>query len=178
MLEQERELLEDSAGVRDYGTVRSSDVGSGSITSPGLPAVFVDESTALLQSSTESRWEDAVDAGMIHTTYWREAKVVAKSAPQLYVTFALQYSLTISSIFAAGRLGKNELAGVSLGSMTATITGYAVYQGPSPRTPTLMAIAYPENQASPRLWILCVRKHMALEIRRWWAFICSGWSAF
>jgi MATE family multidrug resistance protein len=178
MLQQERELLADSAGIRDYGTLRSTDATCASITSPGLPAVLVDESTALLRASTESRWEDAVDAGMIHTTYWREAKVVAKSAPQLYVTFALQYSLTISSIFAAGRLGKNELAGVSLGSMTATITGYAVYQGPSPRSPTLMAIAYPVPQASPPLWILCVRKHMVLGTRPWWAFICSGWSAF
>jgi MATE family multidrug resistance protein len=133
MLEQERELLKDSAGIRDYGTGRerrSSDAGSvASLESPVFPRL-IDESTGLLRTNTaSSSWEYAVDAGIIHTTYWREAKVIAKSAPQLYITFALQYSLTIASIFAAGRLGKNELAGVSLGSMTATITGYAVYQG-------------------------------------------------
>ncbi|KAA8908367.1 mate-domain-containing protein [Sphaerosporella brunnea] len=143
MLEQERELLKDAAGVRDYGTVpRIRRPSESSSIAPLVPPARVDESTSLLRASTEAIWEDAVDAGIIHTTYWREAKVVAKSAPQLYVTFALQYSLTIASIFAAGRLGKDELAGVSLGSMTATITGYAIYQGLTTALDTLCSQAY------------------------------------
>ncbi|KAA8914612.1 mate-domain-containing protein [Sphaerosporella brunnea] len=145
MLEQERELLKDAAGIRDYGSVGMS-AAPARIKQPSesssITPAMVDESTSLLRASTEARWEDAVDAGIIHTTYWREVKVVAKSAPQLYVTFALQYSLTIASIFAAGRLGKDELAGVSLGSMTATITGYAIYQGLTTALDTLCSQAY------------------------------------
>jgi len=142
MLEQENELLRDAAAAadrrRDYGaTARRPSSPSNSITSLGPPAFPIfrrgsdsdgggGETTSLLKSVVQ--WGEAVEAGRVRTTYWREIKVVAKSAPQLYVTFALQYSLTIASIFAAGRLGKDELAGVSLGSMTATITSNAIIQ--------------------------------------------------
>ncbi len=58
------------------------------------------------------------------------------------VTFLLQYSLTVSSIFTVGHLGKVELGAVSLASMTATITGFAVYQGLVTSLDTLCAQAY------------------------------------
>lgn len=135
MLVQERELLNDNKYVsnsKSYGTSELYGPRPGSSASSiaplGPPAFPVSERTGLL-SATAPEWEEAVEAGAINTTYLRELKVLAKSAPLLYITFALQYSLTVASIFSAGRLGKSELAGVSLGSMTATITGYAVYQG-------------------------------------------------
>jgi MATE family multidrug resistance protein len=128
MLIQEEELLHDnrfSLGPKDYGTTSRRESHASSSTSRDVP----NETTSLLKAN--SQWESAAEAGAIHTTYLRELIVVTKSALPLWVTFVLQYSLTISSIFAAGNLGKDELAGVSLGSMTATITGYSVYQGQS-----------------------------------------------
>jgi len=145
MLEQERALLRDAAANRrsNYGaTMRRPSSPSSSILSLGPPTFPTfssgeGETTGLLKSAAQ--WEEAIEAGRIHTTYWREIKVAAKSAPQLYVTFALQYSLTIASVFAAGRLGKNELAGVSLGSMTATITSNAIIQA-RPRSPAVRTV--------------------------------------
>ena len=135
MLEQEQDLLRDNRRIPNYGTTRghrrASVSSQDSITDlgpPAFPELPDDERTSLLKA-TGPQWEQAIDAGAIHTTYLREFKVIAKSAAPLYITFALQYSLTISSIFAAGTIGKTELAGVSLGGMTATITGYAIYQG-------------------------------------------------
>jgi MATE family multidrug resistance protein len=58
------------------------------------------------------------------------------------VTFVLQYSLTVASIFTVGHLGKIELGAVSLASMTANITGYAIYQGLATSLDTLCAQAY------------------------------------
>ena len=75
------------------------------------------------------KWEDAVMGGLIQTTWRREAKVLTRYSLPLMVTFTLQYSLTTASVLAAGNLGKNELAAVSLAGMTASITGYAVFQG-------------------------------------------------
>ena len=54
----------------------------------------------------------------------------------------LQYSLTVASIFTVGRLGTIELGAVSLASMTANITGYAIYQGLATSLDTLCSQAY------------------------------------
>ena len=58
------------------------------------------------------QWEAAVAAGKIKTTWQREAKVLFKYASPLVITFILQYSLTVASIFTVGHLGKIELGAV------------------------------------------------------------------
>jgi hypothetical protein len=60
------------------------------------------------------KWEEAVSAGMIQTTWQREAKVLTKYSRSLILTFILQYSLTMASIFTVGHIGKVELGAVSL----------------------------------------------------------------
>lgn len=71
-----------------------------------------------------------------------EVKVLFQYSIPLIVTFLLQYSLTVASVFSVGRLGLNELAAVSLSSMTANISGYAIIQGVSTCLDTLCAQAY------------------------------------
>lgn len=88
------------------------------------------------------KWDDAVAAGKINTSWQREAKVLTKSSAPLILTFLLQYSLPVASIFTVGHIGKIELGAVSLASMTASITGYAVYQGLATSLDTLCAQAY------------------------------------
>ncbi|KZF23129.1 MATE efflux family protein [Xylona heveae TC161] len=90
----------------------------------------------------DRKWEAAVAAGKIQTSWQREAKVLGKYSRSLIVTFLLQYSLTVASIFTVGRLGKLELGAVSLASMTANIFGYAIYQGLATSLDTLCAQAY------------------------------------
>ncbi|KAK3339237.1 mate-domain-containing protein [Neurospora tetraspora] len=88
------------------------------------------------------QWEAAVAAGQIKTTWQREAKTIAVYSRSLIVTFLLQYSLNVTSIFAVGRLGTLELGAVSLASMTASITCYAPIQGLATSLDTLCAQAY------------------------------------
>ena len=92
--------------------------------------------------SLNKKWEEAVASGIIKTTWQREAKVVGRYTAPLMVTTVLQYSLTLASIFTLGHLGKVELGAVSLASMTASITGFAVYQGLATSLDTLCAQAY------------------------------------
>lgn len=101
-------------------------------------------SDGLLVDSDEidRKWEEAVAAGRIHTTWKREALVIGKYSTPLILTFLLQYSLTVASIFTVGHLGKKELGAVSLASMSVNITGYAVYQGLATSLDTLCAQAY------------------------------------
>ncbi len=96
----------------------------------------------------DKKWEEAVLEGRIQTTWQREAKVLARYSGPLVLTFLLQYSLTVASIFTVGHLGKVELGAVSLASMTANITGYAVYQGLATSLDTLCAQAYGSGRKS------------------------------
>ena len=104
---------------------------------PELPYGGHDERETL-----NKQWEAAVAAGKIHTTWQREAKTLARYSGPLVVTFVLQYSLTVASIFTVGHLGKVELGAVSLASMTANIFGYSIYQGLATSLDTLCAQAY------------------------------------
>lgn len=146
-----------SGGLRKYKS-QGQDVES------GAPEIRVsgededeisDERTALLGRDPEAsyggeassknidkRWEEAVTKGQIHTTWQREAKVLGRYSRSLIITFILQYSLTMASIFTVGHIGKAELGAVSLASMTANITGYAVYQGLATSLDTLCAQAF------------------------------------
>lgn len=90
----------------------------------------------------QQKWDEAIAHKKIHTTWQREAKVIAKYSLPLMLTFLLQYSLTVASIFTVGHIGTAELGAVSLASMTANITGYAVYQGLATSLDTLCAQAY------------------------------------
>lgn len=109
------------------------------------------ESTALLgapghngmgSEEIDRKWEEAVTAGLIHTSWQREARVIGRYSLPLMATFLLQYSLTVASIFTIGHLGKEELGAVSLASMTVSITGNAVYSGLATSLDTLCAQAY------------------------------------
>ena len=104
---------------------------------PNLPYGGQDDPQTINQ-----KWEEAVAAGMIQTTWQREAKVIARYSAPLMATFILQYSLTVASIFTVGHIGVQELGAVSLASMSANITGYAIYQGLATSLDTLCAQAY------------------------------------
>ena len=58
-------------------------------------------------------WEHAVATGQLRTTWQRETKTLASYSAPLTVTFLLQYSINVASIFAVGRIGTTELGAVS-----------------------------------------------------------------
>ena len=125
--------------VSDEGASRDSGQGETSplLGDPQLPYGGYDSPTNI-----DKKWEVAVLERKIQTTWQRETKVLVRSSSPLVLTFLLQYSLTVASVFTVGHLGKVELGAVSLASMTANITGYAVYQGLATSLDTLCAQAY------------------------------------
>ncbi|CAA9965119.1 NorM Na+-driven multidrug efflux pump [Pyrenophora teres f. maculata] len=149
-----------------------------------------DERTALLGASNgdpsqpyggmdspktiKKTWNEAVAAGKINTTWQREAKVLTKSSVPMILTFLLQYSLPVASIFTVGHIGKAELGAVSLASMTASITGYAVYQGLATSLDTLCSQAY--GSGRPQLVglqlqrMLCFLMLITIPISIVWGF--------
>lgn len=105
------------------------------------------ETTALLQPSEvqehlDEQWDYAVATGQLKTTWQREAKTIAVYSRSLILTFLLQYSISITSIFAVGHIGKLELGAVSLATMTGNITFWAPIQGLTTCLDTLCAQAF------------------------------------
>ena len=81
------------------------------------------ETTPLLHSIQEvgpptpneehNRWEAAVAANVLRTTWQREAKTLLQYSGPLILTFLLHYSVTIGSVLTVGRIGMIELGAVS-----------------------------------------------------------------
>lgn len=90
-----------------------------------------------------SVFEQAVVESKIHTlSATEELKSLVKSSIPLVMTFLLQNSLSTVSVFSVGHLGAVQLAAVSMGSMTANITGYATIQGIATALDTLCPQAF------------------------------------
>jgi len=153
--ERQRALEEERSLLRDNKIIPPKHSDGPNKTMFHIPfANGQEETTPLLRNSSlpyggqddpqqiVQKWSEAVEAGKIQTTWQREAKVLATYSLPLMVTFLLQYSLTLASVFAVGHLGTVELGAVSIATMTANITGYAVYQGLATSLDTLCAQAY------------------------------------
>lgn len=88
-------------------------------------------------------FEEAVISKKLEaTTPMIELKALVKSSIPLVLTFLLQNSLSTVSVFTVGHLGATELAAVSMGAMTANITGYATIQGIATALDTLCPQAF------------------------------------
>lgn len=76
-------------------------------------------------------------------TSWRiESKLLTRYSTPLFVTYLLQYSFQTTTVIVAGRLGMNELGAISLATMTANVTGLAIYEGLATSLDTLCSQAY------------------------------------
>jgi MATE family multidrug resistance protein len=78
----------------------------------------------------------------LQTNWQTESKVLARYSTPLFVTYLLQYSFQTTTVIVAGRLGTNELGAVSLATMTANVTGLAIYEGLATSLDTLCSQAY------------------------------------
>lgn len=98
----------------------------------------------LTDSSGYGATEDGCVSSSHHeqkTSYKQELKVIGKSSIPMIITFFLQYSLTVVSIFSVGHIGKTELAAVSLSTMTFNIT-VSIFNGMSTCLDTFCSQAY------------------------------------
>ncbi|KAM3527872.1 hypothetical protein MY4038_006138 [Beauveria bassiana] len=107
-------------------------------------------------------WDDLPAQG--DPSWAREIKMVLKSSPPLVLTFFLQFSINATSVFAVGRLGKQQLGAVALANMTAAMTCLAPFIGLATSLDTLCAQAYGDG-----------RKHLVgLQCQRCFWFLCCA----
>lgn len=83
------------------------------------------------------------DTQGIGKSVWKdEFQILRRYSSSLVVANLLQFSLNLTNIIVVGGRGKIELGAVSIASMTANITGLAVFQGLSTSLDTLCAQAW------------------------------------
>lgn len=87
-------------------------------------------------------WDDAIKSGKLSTTVSLELKTLARSSVPLVITFLLQNSLSVCSIFAVGHISSEALAGITLGAMTSNITAIATIAGLASSLDTFLPQAY------------------------------------
>lgn len=78
-----------------------------------------------LPETIHRKWSEAVAGGQVHTTWQRETKVLSKYSRSLILSFLLQYSLNVASVFTIGHIGKIELGAVSLASSMSSFVSSA-----------------------------------------------------
>jgi MATE family multidrug resistance protein len=105
-----------------------------------LGAAKVQQYGGVEETESLLRTEGVVEE--VKTTASLEAKLLAKYSLPLMVTYLLQYSFSLVTLFVVGHIGTDELGAVSLATMTANITGLAVYEGLATSLDTLCAQAY------------------------------------
>lgn len=103
---------------------------------------------SLLSSSTRSSqisgklsYNELEDFANLHTTFALEMKMLVRYAFPLVITFLLEHFFSIVCLLVVGHIGKNELAAVSLATMSSTIT-FAIFEGIATALDTLCPQAY------------------------------------
>ncbi|KAH7911169.1 MATE efflux family protein [Hygrophoropsis aurantiaca] len=112
------------------------------------------ETTPLL-APLMPRIEESVDKSDaledISTTkmFWEELRILSKYTLPVFITQVFEYSLILASVISIGHISTSALAAATLGSMTASVSGYSIVQGFASTLDTVLPGAWTSDQ--PRL---------------------------
>ncbi|KAF6749045.1 mate-domain-containing protein [Ephemerocybe angulata] len=112
------------------------------------PKVFPSEHTPLLSTPRNPHIQDGINETPSHDNvssmamFWEELPTLTEAAVPLFATQLLQFTMIIVPVVSIGHMSTTALAGISLGSMTANVTGFSVIQGFCSALDTLMPSAW------------------------------------
>ncbi|KAF4616349.1 hypothetical protein D9613_008614 [Agrocybe pediades] len=110
------------------------------------------ETTPLLNNPPIPRIEEAVDQdpaaddGSKIVMFWEEVWILSKYALPVFGTHVLEYSLVVVSVISIGHISTTALAAISLGSMTASVSGFSILQGFASALDTMLPSAWTSPQ--------------------------------
>ncbi|KIY65757.1 MATE efflux family protein [Cylindrobasidium torrendii FP15055 ss-10] len=81
--------------------------------------------------------------------YWEEFRILTRYGLPVFGTHLLEYSFVVTSVLSVGHLSTTALAAITLGSMTANVSGLSIIQGFSSALDTMLPSAWTSSQ--PRL---------------------------
>ncbi|KAF9476806.1 MATE efflux family protein [Pholiota conissans] len=110
------------------------------------------ESTLLLNDPAIPPIEDSDDCDPASENeskvvmFWEELRVLTKFALPVFGTQVLEYSLVVASVITIGHISTKALAAISLGSMTASVSGFSIIQGFGSALDTMLPSAWTSSQ--------------------------------
>ncbi|KAI8986779.1 MATE efflux family protein [Trametes punicea] len=90
--------------------------------------------------------EDRVEPPSLLQMFKEETAILAKYTLPVFVTHLFEYSLVIASVISIGHLSTTALAASTLGSMTASVSGYSIIQGFASTLDTMLPSAWTSSQ--------------------------------
>ncbi|KAJ7054450.1 MATE efflux family protein [Mycena amicta] len=94
--------------------------------------------------------DDAGDAELsTGAVYWSELRILTRYSLPVFGTHLLEYSLVMAPVLSIGHLSTTALAGITLGSMTGSVSGFSILQGMVTALDTMLPSAWTSSQ--PRL---------------------------
>ncbi|KAF5336420.1 hypothetical protein D9611_006482 [Ephemerocybe angulata] len=113
-------------------------------------ASVLSEHTPLLAPPppTVPRIEEEIDRDPAHDNdskmamFWDELPILTKYALPVFGTHLLEYTLVIVPVISIGHISTTALAAISLGSMTASVSGFSIIQGFASALDTMLPSAW------------------------------------
>ncbi|KAL1717095.1 mate-domain-containing protein, partial [Schizophyllum commune] len=124
---------------------------------PAIP-IIEEEVDARGDPDTESRT----------VMFWEELRILTKYAAPVFGTHLLEYSLVMASVVTIGHLSTSALAAITLGSMTASVSGFSIIQGFASALDTVLPSAWTSDKPQlVGLWSqrMCAHRHHLGERR-------------
>ncbi|KAI0777513.1 MATE efflux family protein [Trametes elegans] len=90
--------------------------------------------------------EDRVEAPNALKMFKEEAAILTKYTLPVFATHLFEYSLVIASVISIGHLSTTALAASTLGSMTASVSGFSIIQGFASTLDTMLPSAWTSSQ--------------------------------
>ncbi|KAJ5780434.1 MATE efflux family protein, partial [Penicillium paradoxum] len=135
------------------------DYSGSALPSEALPFLPIQQNDEEPGQTSEETWPQT-------TTSSAELRLLLTTSCPLICTFLLEHSFTAVTILSVGHIGKVELAATSIASLTANITGYAIFQGLASCLDTLCPAAYGSGNMQLVglhfqrmvifLWLICI----------------------
>lgn len=110
------------------------------------------ERTPLLSAPPIPIIEEDVDEGdernqaRTRTMFWEELRILTKYAAPVFGTHLLEYSLVMASVVTIGHISTEALAAITLGSMTASVSGFSIIQGFASALDTVLPSAWTSDK--------------------------------
>lgn len=148
-----------------------------------LPGPIPSENTPLLNPPVpriDESIEQTSDDGSTVLIFWEELRILTRYALPVFAcvllssmlpwyllsigrTHVLEFSLIMSSVISIGHISTTALAAITLGSMTASVSGFSIIQGFTSALDTMLPSAWTSSQPQlVGLWAQRMSLYMAL----------------
>ncbi|KAG0697233.1 MATE efflux family protein [Suillus ampliporus] len=138
-------------GIEDSGSGVTPRASIRFISTPAVTTIMPTENTHLLSTPIPQITEDVNfsnerDGPNTWEIFREELVILTKYSLPVFVTHVFEYSLIVASVVSIGHLSTVALAAATLGSMTASVSGYSIVQGFASTLDTLLPAAWTSSQ--------------------------------